>query len=181
MLLPLLHQRLLVWWFLMVPILVAAAFKPEEEVNPMPRPGRGWMMVLMAMVAAILLSGPADSWRRGGSDGSRVASATPWELGMALRDRMDPLEANQMASGRVFVSESLGDHLVWRWKPRAPVLLHSHVHLLPPEHYQACLGIKFGVRGWDQQLSQWGVDLVLVEALMHPTLCEKYGILKTGV
>ena len=176
MLLPLLHQRLLVWWFLMVPILVAAAFKPEEEVNPMPRPGRGWMMVLMAMVAAILLSGPADSWRRGGSDGSRVASATPWELGMALRNRMDPLEANQMASGRVFVSESLGDHLVWRWKPRAPVLLHSHVHLLPPEHYQACLGIKFGVRGWDQQLSQWGVDLVLVEALMHPTLCEKIRI-----
>lgn len=173
MMLPLMHQRLLVWWFLMAPILVAAAFKPEDDAEAMPRAGRGWLMIFMAMVVAVVLSGPADSWRSGSSDGSRVAAATPWNLGMALRDRIKPLVPNQVARGRVFASESLGDHLVWRWSPRAPVLLHSHVHLLTPEHYQACLGIKFGRSGWEQQLAQWGVDLVLVEALMHPVLCEK--------
>ena len=173
MMLPLMHQRLLVWWFLMVPILVAAAFKPEITTETMPRAIRGWLMVFMGLVAAVLLSGPIESWRRGGSDGLRVAAATPWAMGIALQDRIEPLGPNQLARGRVFVSESLGDQLVWRWAPRAPVLLHSHVHLLPPEHYQACLGIKFGFGGWDQQLSQWGVDLILVEALMHPVLCDK--------
>lgn len=168
---PLLHQRLLIWWYLAAPILVARAFKPESpSLSPMT--WRPWAGLAAATMLAIAASGPFEALTRNIPDQNLMAKATPVALAEALAEIIEPLDAAR-GNGRVFASESLGDYLLWRWKPRAPVLLHSHVHLLPAEHYDACLRVKWAVPGWEQQLDRWGVDLVLVEAETHPHLCAK--------
>lgn len=168
---PLLHQRLLVWWYLAAPILVARAFLPESPASA-PRSWRPMAGLAAATSLAIAASGPWGAITRNIPDGELVGPATPVALAEALAETIEPLDAAR-PTGRVFASESLGDYLVWRWKPRAPVLLHSHVHLLLPEHYEACLRVKRAAPGWDLQMDRWGVDLVLVEAETHPHLCAK--------
>jgi len=166
---PLAHQRLLVWWYLAAPILVARAFPPEEETETQPRAWQGWAGIAAGVAAAVAISGPAMAWSRGTPPENLMAAATPRVVAEALRGTVRPMEPDPSA-GRIFVSESLGDYLAWSLGPRAPVLLHSHVHLLPPEHYDACLNIKWARPGWDRQLAAWGADLVLVEAEFHPLL-----------
>ena len=168
---PLLHQRLLIWWYLAAPILVARAFKPESPPLS-PTTWRPWAGLAAATVLAIAASGPWGAFTRKIPDWNLVAKATPMALAEALAETIEPLDASRK-SGRVFASESLGDYLLWRWKPRAPVLLHSHVHLLPAEHYDACLRVKWAAPGWELQLDRWGADLVVVEAETHPHLCAK--------
>ena len=168
---PLLHQRLLVWWYLSAPILVARAFRPDFAVQA-PITWRAWAGLAAATTLAIAASGPWAAFAQKLPERELVAAATPVALAEALAGTIQPLDANR-PTGRVFASESLGDYLVWRWRPRAPVLLHSHVHLLPPEHYEACLRVKWALPGWEAQLDQWGVDLVLVEAETHPLLSAK--------
>lgn len=166
---PLAHQRLLVWWYLAAPILVARAFPPEEEPETQPRAWQGWAGIAAGVAAAVAISGPAMAWSRGTPSKNLMAAATPRVVAEALRGTVRPMQPDPPA-GRIFVSESLGDYLAWSLGPRAPVLLHSHVHLLPPEHYDACLNIKWARPGWDRQLAAWGADLVLVEAEFHPLL-----------
>lgn len=168
---PLIHQRLLVWWFLAAPILVARAFPPEGAPFP-PVSWRSAAWLGVAAVSAIVVSGPMNAAWGNIPEGRLVARATPVALADALARSVEPIESNRK-SGLVFASETLGDFLAWRWKPRAPVLLHSHVHLLPPDHYDACVRVKWTLPGWEEQLDHWGVDLVLVEPVTHPRLCAK--------
>jgi hypothetical protein len=168
---PLWHQRFLVWWYLAAPILVARAFPPGEprEEEAELAAWQGWVGIGTGLAAAIALCGPAMAWTNALPDESLMAPATPHAVAKALRGAVQPMHSNQ-PGGRIFVSESLGDYLAWSLGPRAPALLHSHVHLLPPEHYDACLAIKWARPGWDRQLAAWGADLVLVEAMFHPRL-----------
>lgn len=169
--LPLFHQRLLVWWYLAVPILVARAFRPEQPV-PFPVSWRPPACLAVMTGLALVASGPINALARKLPDRDLMALATPVALAEGLAGAVSPLDSSR-PHGRVFASESLGDYLAWRWKPRAPVLLHSHVHLLPPAHYDACIRVKWALPGWEAQLDHWGADLVLVETQSHPQLCAR--------
>ena len=60
----------------------------------------------------------------------------------------------------------------WKALPAEyPVLLYSHVHLFAPAYWQECMTVKRGDPGWREALDRRGVNLVVVEADLHPSLC----------
>jgi hypothetical protein len=113
-----------------------------------------------------------------------LSKATPWQLADQLRRPGDPAAAylpalneslsaygpEQRFRGRIFASETLGDYFLWSLPPETPPVVYTHVHLFSPEHWQRCLIVKVAWPGWEQVLEEFGVNLIVVEADLHPFL-----------
>jgi len=113
-----------------------------------------------------------------------LTPGTPWRLAAQLDAPPDsaapplPDLARALAAhyggrfrGAIFASETQGDYLLWALPAEYPVLLYSHVHLFAPAYWQECMTVKRGGPGWRAALDRRGVNLVVVEADLHPSLC----------
>ena len=50
------------------------------------------------------------------------------------------------------------------------MLVYTHIHLFPPDFWQRCRAVKFGLAGWDDFLDSHGVNLVVIEPGTYPAL-----------
>lgn len=188
--LPLLHQRGMVWWLAVVPVLVLPQFAlmrqrrlaqtatPNESAPPCLRKT---MLAVVVMLFAVWLSTPVQ-WARAGHPrplGQVVSAGTPWPIAAHLTEAgtIPPLQEVLQAHypegrfvGGIFASEMLGDYFLWSLPPEHPVFIYSHVHLFPPEHWEKVATVKRGEPGWDEILKEAGVNMVVVEPEIHPSL-----------
>jgi len=79
------------------------------------------------------------------------------------------IDALHRPQGSVFCSETLGDYVLFATNLK--VVVYTHVHLLSPAHWQRCLSVKRGEPQADRVLQDWNVQVVCVEAELHPRLC----------
>jgi hypothetical protein len=167
--LPCVQQRMMVWWILLWPWVTlplwadtaSRLFRPTE-------PGRACgnlistLLVCAVAGVAVFLS-PAVQWVLSGKPRMPVeqvlSAGTPLRLGAGWEVR-----------GRVFCSETQGEYLVWRAAPEMAVLVYTHAHLFPPEHWRRCMATKFGEPGWRENLDRWQANLVVIEPRLHPRL-----------
>jgi hypothetical protein len=175
-----LHQRMMPWWALVLPWLLAGEFaeisRPAPgETHAVATPGahqaRSWRLALLgalAVWAAVMLSGPG-SWLKGNGPTPLQKSlhpATPWWWAEQVR----AAHADGRFRGRVFATESQGDYLLWALAPDVPIFVSTHVHLFPPRLWQECQRVKTGQEDWEAILDRRGVTLIISEAELHPGL-----------
>jgi hypothetical protein len=187
------HQRVLVWWLMLAPWLASPLWATIAERLwqrwPMPASVPSFRKTIVAgLVGVVLLvwSAPVQ-WLVNGRPApleSSLSKGTPWQLAEQLtqsddtkaaylpelRDALAAYGPNWRFHGRVFASETLGDYLLWALPQEMPVLVYTHVHLFSPEHWQKCMMVKRGAAGWDKVLEEYGVNLMVVEADVHPGL-----------
>ncbi len=191
---PLLHQRMLIWWLMVAPWLIVQywpAHKPGwfarwtqfESVPSFRKTLLAGALIVLAGVWSI-----PGQWLAAGHPGNldrTLSAGTPLHLTTLLLEpgrepapELAKLEKalrekypHQQFSGRIFVSETLGDFFLWELAPDAPILVYSHVHLFTPEHWREVMAVRFGQPSWRMILDRHGVNLVVVEPERNPRLC----------
>jgi hypothetical protein len=186
------HARMVVWWIMVfawvvVPHLRAVADRFGWTKN-VSLPSLLRTLVAVAIVVALLvLSRPAVwlLWRVAPTAELRVTPVTPVHvLGQirqvdAARDlaarlsAQTPLQAVCLSAVSprphvIFVSETLGDYLLWDlregWEgPPVRLSCYSHVHLFSEKHWKQCMQVKLATRGWQQGLDDMGADFLVLE------------------
>jgi hypothetical protein len=170
---PLVHLRMMIWWFMVVPWLLCAqwpAIRQELswsffDYSSIPSL-RKTMLAGLMLVVVLSLSAPAQ-WLTAGKPAplSRVIyKGTPWQLAAQLQGKPGPDGEELPALGEaltkhyphgryrgpIFASETQGDYLVWALAPQHGIFLYTHVHLFPNEVWQQCTEVKFGLPSWRQ-------------------------------
>jgi hypothetical protein len=191
---PLFQRRLLSWWIVLVPWIVLPEWAEvgrrirwpwlhyRSEAN-----GAKTLLAAGLLILAFVLT-PAVKWLRGGQPRAldySLSPGTPWRLAAQLTAGPDaPPYYPELADalkrsypqgrfhGRIFASETQGDYLLWALPPDYPVLIYTHLHLFPPQHWQDCLTVLLAEPGWREILDRNGVNLIVVEAEGHPQLAE---------
>jgi hypothetical protein len=190
---PCLHQRMMVWWLMLVPWLILPHWAVirgrlswswlEHESVPS---FRKTLLAGMLMVVALCWSTPGQWLISGGPwplQGA-VSEGTPWRLAAQLTRPQDAragwlpalgqwLKAHYLQgryAGTIFASETQGDYLLWALPARMPLFVYAHVHLFTPEHWEECATVKRGEPGWRAVLDRHRINLVVVEPELHPSL-----------
>lgn len=179
-------QRMLPWWAMLAPYVCLGPWRritesgSGEEVSP-GSSGRRWMslcVVILALWVSFAWS-PMGKWflhKQVSSLEQALYPGTPRALPqLAYRSSapVGPLaEALRKPIAPIFASETLGDYLLFSL-PQRPCLIYTHVHLFSADHWQKCLTIKRGEGDWQKVLDEWNVKILMVEAELHPQLCEK--------
>jgi hypothetical protein len=184
-----LHQRMMPWWVLLVPWILAPHWAIILQGAPWLVQDRS-VPSLRKTIVAVLLAGALLAWSAPANwllEGSprpldrAVAEGTPWRVAEELRKAegkyLPELAAwlrEHYPSGkitdRIFTSETQGDYLLWALAPETRLFMYTHVHLFPPEVWQDCQKVKFGHPDWDKILKDHDVKVLLVEAELHPRL-----------
>jgi hypothetical protein len=189
---PLLQQRMGSWWAVLVPWIVLPAWAELGQHLPWSwlryrseATGLKTFLAVLLLFLALMVSPPVR-WLRGGQPRPLERSLSPgtlWQLAAQLKappgDKpFYPKLAEVLRrgypdgrfQGRIFATETQGDYLLWALPSEYPVLLYSHVHLFPPEHWRDGLMVMKGEPGWRELLDRHGVNLVVVEAEERPRL-----------
>jgi hypothetical protein len=180
---PLPHQRMMVWWLLLVPWLLLPAWAGAGDGRLSRWLGDRSVPDLRRTVLAVLIGAVAVLWSSPGQWlltgrpwplDRALSPGTPWRLARQLAHPGDP-EAAWVADlpdvpGPVYASETLADTLLWELPPTRSVFVYTHVHLFTPEHWRECLAVKRAEPGWAAVLARHGVNLVVVETELHPHL-----------
>lgn len=178
-------QRMLPWWAILCPLVCVGPWARILAASPVmaPRPAiRNAMLALVVMTSCWI----TIAWSTMGpliidevitERGLSLHPATPCLLDLAaerrLRKGVDPLlyQALHRPDATIFSSETLGDYLFFC--RRTPVIAYTHVQHFSSDHWHKCLVVKEGIETWQQYLEQWNVQVVAVEAELHPNLCEQ--------
>jgi len=190
-----LQERFLNWWIVLTPWIAVQYWKPSERPvgkEAGPSPGASFRKTLLAggLVFAVLMWSPSMGWLLEGNPrpvGQLVVPATPWELARQLHRPEDSqaqwsstlaniLKANYPEgrfTGSIFVSETLGDFLLWELAPEVPLSSYSHLHLFPRSYWDEVLPIYQGQPGWWDLLRRRRANLVVIEAEIYPRLRDR--------
>jgi len=186
---PIFHQRMIVWWLMVVPWLAlpllttALERLPHYWEPPAGVPSFRKTVVAALLVAVLALWSAPGQWLVTGKTwplARGVSQGTPWQLAEVLKHPgeakedwqktlMKGLEAypNKEYRGDIFASETLGDYFAFTLPHETmPVAVDTHVHLFTPDHWQSVYRVK---RGGVAGLKN--MNLVVVEAESHPQLC----------
>ncbi len=190
---PCLHQRAMIWWLVVAPWVAVPHWSAiAERFRHWPaslRSTPSFRKTLIAGAVALM----AISWLHpiGWLLGQQptplprsLSSGTPWQLKAGLLgstpagEPQNPLLPPDVFQdypegrfvGRIFASEMLGDYLLWSLPADQKLMIYTHVHLFPPMHWRDCLLIKFGTEEGKAVLDREGINLIIVEAEMHPHL-----------
>jgi hypothetical protein len=189
---PLLQERAMVWWLILVPWALAS-FGPIivqrfglAAVVPPSVPSLRKTILAAGIAALTLLWAPPVQWLVQGKPWPRqmpVSLATPWQLGLELQSspsvsgRWLPDFAAAVRSypgsrfqGSIFCSESLGDYLIGPAPADAPVMVYTHVQYFPAEYFRHCMEAKYARGDWRQWFAANHVNLVAIEPDMYPDL-----------
>jgi hypothetical protein len=189
---PLLHQRMMVWWLMVVPWLVL----PHVGVM-LGRLKWSWLhfqsvpsfrktVVAGLLVLAVVVWSAPVNWLLSGKPSAleqSVSQGTPWQLARHIEraaapnspwpqfaEALRPHLRDGRLSGSIFASETLGDYLLWSQPLQTPVVIYSHVHLFPAAHWEQVAVVKNAAPGWQNVLDGHGVNLVLIEPELHTRL-----------
>jgi hypothetical protein len=189
---PLLHQRMLIWWLMVAPWIMAACW-PTCNLRLVTR-WSGWetvpsfrkTLIAAAIVVVACLWSIPTQWLLAGRPTPlerSVSGGTPWQLTRLLNDPaqapaadLQPLAADlhkyypDGLTGCVFASETLGDFLLWDLPPRNPVFIYTHVHLFSEDHWRQCMDVRGAKPGWRDILNRNRVNLIVVEPDRNPRL-----------
>ncbi len=177
----LLHVRFLVWWIMVfawviLPHLTALLQRLRLPfLDECDRPDlRRTILAVVATVSILNWCAPLQwlLWNEAPVGSRRVTEATPLKASAYLKRRY---AADPQLPRCVFASETLGEYLLWdlRLDPPVRVFCYTHVHLLTPEHWQECMAVKNGDRGWQEILDRHGVAFLIVEPDLHPNLAKQ--------
>ncbi len=83
-------------------------------------------------------------------------------LAKSLREGLKNYPSQRFRGG-IFTAEAMGDYLVWSLPPKAPVMVHSHVHVFPPDYWDDYMEVLFARPGWRYVLDRHGVNLVVCQ------------------
>jgi hypothetical protein len=184
---PLLHQRMMVWWLMLLlmllPTLATALERLPYYGQPQPDVPSFRKTILAGLLIVIFaLWSPPGQWLVTGKTWplpQAVSQGTPWQL---AQDLIQPGEAkeewgktlaqgleaypNKQYRGLIFASETLGDYFAWSLPQETmPIVIDTHVHLFAPDHWKYVYWVKCGgIKGLEN------VNLVVVEAESHPLL-----------
>jgi hypothetical protein len=184
---PLFQQRMLIWWLMMVPWLIAPLCKDLRVVVP-----RSWRLsattgsfrkTLIGVVLVLICVSWSGLFQLAiGRDplplGSSATRATVWKLAFELKKggTMPELAAalksypQQRFRGRIFAQDSLSDFLLWALPEKAPILVYNHAHVFPEEIWQHQITVLSGGPGWASLLDRYQINLVVVDPIGWPKL-----------
>lgn len=183
------HQRMMPWWVLLVPWILAPhwavilrRYPKLVKDSSVPSFRKTIIAVLLAWVG--LMWSPVSIWLFEGQPrplARSVHSGTPWQLAEELRapsgahlpQLAEWLKKNYRDgkfTGRIFTSETQGDYLLWALAPEVRLFMYTHVHLFPAGIWQDCQHVKAGAADWEQILNDRDVKIIIVESELHPAL-----------
>lgn len=199
---PLLQERLMTWWYMVVPVVILPTWVDLFAPAPIER----WTSVLSfrktVIAALIALIGVVWSSLTQLTMGHppvpvhlSASQATVWAITPELLAGQEPASADDKAQleksplykplktaigqfpdgrfrGVIFTPEAMGDYLVWSLPPKAPVMAYSHVHVFPPDYWEDYMEILFGLPGWKAVLDRHRVNLI-VSTVERKDLLEK--------
>jgi hypothetical protein len=188
---PLLQQRAMAWWVLLLPWIIAPHWSAVWEgwglslPDALPSFRKTALAVLIVM--AIVFISPPSHWARSGRarpTAQALNHATPNDIAAALAGQ-PPADPDRVADvirvvrddyqgrfrGRIFSSERLGEYLLWALPPDAPVMMYNHAQLFSTSYWSECLRTKEAALGWWEVLDRREVEAVVLEASLCPELC----------
>jgi len=163
-LLSLWSARFAVWWFPLAIIVLArhtSAIATARGWWMMPRASSRslfWAVVAAVGLLAAVLSTPVSRALLRGTKlplQDVVAKGTPLKATAYLREHPP--------TGQVFNTMEWGDYLIWGGPPEIRVFAASHVHLLPAEVWRDYLAMTGVVDGWENLLSKYDVQTVVID------------------
>jgi hypothetical protein len=180
------------WWTIAVWLLARLGPGLGERFPTMPSlpdspPTRtkAWLAVA-ATVVAFLAMPPVRSLIPNAQTNldHTVHAGTPWRLALELtagpgyKGRWQPelrkglrdYYPDAQFRGSIFASETQGDMLVWALPPELPVLMSTHAHVFPVDHWEACRHVKAANPGWREFIARHGVNLIVIETDTHEEL-----------
>jgi hypothetical protein len=160
-------------WFgiVMAPVLAdhLGALFGAQTATRSGRPGTGEHQGLNYLFAAILLAG--------------VLLVLPWFkhlLPLPLRkagliSHETPVAATQVLlqehpPGPIFNELSFGSYLIWAAQPDYPVFADTRLELYPLEFWRDYLDISAAREGWQDSLSHYGVNTLMLSLAQQPNL-----------
>ena len=187
---PLRHQRMLIWWLMVAPWLMARYWPDCTPQWTLPAATPSFRKTLIA-VAFLFLAGVLSipgQWLISGQPGKlerTLSAGTPWRLVEVLRDSSQTPDPNLSALakslrehypqqhyiGCIFATETLGDYLLWDLPPEVPVFIYTHVNNFGLAHWDKTMAIRSGASNWRHLLDEYRVNLVVVEPDRNPQLC----------
>jgi hypothetical protein len=190
---PWLQARMIVWWWTIAVWLLARLGPGLGERFPtLPsiadeQPTRGKALAATAVIAfAVVMLPPLRSHIPGMPHGMdhTMHAGTPWRMSLELRaesveqGRWTPALRKALRDyypggkfqGAIFSSETQGDFLLWSLPPEFPVLMYTHAHVFPVEHWEACRHVKAANPGWREFLARHRANLVVFEVDSHAEL-----------
>jgi len=143
--------RMLVWWALVWPWVVA----PHAAA----RAARARRMLLAAAIcfATLWWSPPIFGAFSGRSrpDDAVLSANTPKRLAEEIKSRD--------LQGRAFAPLDWADYLVWHSGAKVEPLVYSHVHLTGPKVWRDYLCIRAGNPAWLDVADQYGLDYLVID------------------
>lgn len=190
---PLMHQRALVWWFVVL-IWVVLSLLAQRCDGPVGRwaesrsePNFRKTIVAAALIVVALLWSNLGFWLLDGRPAPlqrSVAEGTAWRLACQLREtagtekpwlpELDAwLKRNYDGGnfrGCVFTTETSGDYLVFALPEQMPVFMYAHVHLCPASHWQQVAAVRTGSPHWRKVLDRHKINLLVMEPELNERL-----------
>jgi hypothetical protein len=188
---PWLQARMLLWWWGLAVWLLArlgpglADRFPTLPALPDGPPSRAkaWMGVAVVVIAVLFVP-PLRALVIPRALGDTVSPGTPWRMALELKanptdhGRWFPSFRTALAEhypdgrfrGAIFSTETQGDFLIWALPAEWPVLMFTHAHVFPVDHWEACRHVKAGNPGWREFLARHGTNLIVAEADTHEEL-----------
>jgi hypothetical protein len=192
---PWLQARMIVWWWTVAVWLLARLgpglgerFKtlPSIPDGP-PTRANAWVAGAVITLAAVMLPPVRSLLPNMPHDMDHtVHGGTPWRLALdlqaksadqgrwmpALRTALRDYYPEGRFRGAIFASETQGDFLVWALPEEMPVLMYTHAHVFPVEHWEACRHVKAANPGWREFLAGHRANMIVVEVNSHEELVE---------
>ena len=74
--------------------------------------------------------------------------------------------------GPIFHAMSFGSYLIWQAQPDYPVFVDSRIELYSPEIWYNSIGISAAAENWEDLLSKYGVQTLMLGREVQPALVE---------
>jgi len=175
----LLAIRMLIWWALVWPWVVAPhaaatwllyrrvelVESSDEPHEPDTAPGRT-LLVVAIVFATVLWSPPTFGLITGRCrpEESILSTDTPREMAEQV--------ARRHLTGRIFTPMDWADYLLWRNPGAIEPLVYSHVHLTSPELWQDFLLIRRGDERWLRVADHYGLKYLVTSRARNRRLAE---------
>lgn len=191
---PLLQERAMIWWLMLVPWLLAgmgpALAKRFDWLGKLPSSVPDFKKTILALLIIFVtfLWLPPIQWITKGRPRpleQSLSGATLWRLGLEFqatgdrRGRWLPAYAaglkgypDERFHGAIFSSESLGDYLLRVAPMGSSVMVYTHAHVFPVAHWRESMNAKFALGDWNAWLAQYGVNMVVVEPDLYAKLVQ---------
>lgn len=155
--------RMLVWWALVCPWIVAPhvaalwALRTKPVSVPDPAAGlRRWLFALLTIGLTIWWSPPTHALC------TRHPRAAPRVLSTDTPEDLAEWMCRHQIHGRITAPMDWADYLIWRTRGAVEPLVHSHVHVVSPAVWQDFLAVDRGRDDWLAIAERHGLRYLVV-------------------